>query len=334
MKNKNESGSILIIFLWILVVLGLFSLSVAVRTRLAVKLEGADTKRFQRNSDYFSAVNLARFFIEQDGDPASDGLEDKWRGVPAEFLKMDFSKRFKITISDEESKININTASGDLLRNFFTILRKNGVSLQTDPEDLAASILAWRGGGAAFGKSTVGFKHKRAPFESLEELSMIQYVHPEDVRLIMPYLTVYGTDMTQTFRVNINTAHPYILEALVESLNPGAFAGKTLLTRIELFRNYRGVKGRPQQAFQTMDLDLSGFLTRLDVLPSIEMTNLINMLLRYVVVDSRVFNVDVDYKVPGAENYRMEAVLGARSGFQISPASFLEVLAWHEGVAL
>lgn len=332
-REKNQNGSVLILFLWVLVVLGLFSLSIAARTRLATKLEGHEHKRFQRNYDFLTAVNLARFYIEQDSEPVVDGLDDGWHGEPANFSETDFKERFKLSIADEESKININNASADLLLKLFETLRQHGVSLKTNPEDLAAAIVAWRGGGTSFGKSTLGFKHKRAPFETLDELYMMQHATAEDVRLIAPYLTVYGGDISKMLRVNINTAHPYVVEALVESQIGGTFVKKELLQKIEHFRNYKGVQERARQNFQPMDLDLSGLLTRLNLQPSVEMVTLIGQLLRHVTVDSRFFRVDVDYRVPGEEAHRMEAVLGLRGeGFR--PASAMEVLAWHEGLAL
>ena len=59
----NKRGSVFILFLWVMLLLALFAMSVGFRTRLATKIEGYDSRRFAMGYDFLSAVNLARFLF-------------------------------------------------------------------------------------------------------------------------------------------------------------------------------------------------------------------------------------------------------------------------------
>ncbi|MBI4357927.1 MAG: hypothetical protein HY584_01385, partial [Candidatus Omnitrophica bacterium] len=133
----NHKGSVLILFVWVLVVMALLALSIGFRTRLATKIEGYELRRFEMGYDFLSAVNLARFFIDSDDQPRVDFLEDSWYGTPSQFTEMDFSKRFDLEISDAESKIDLNKAQEPFLIQFFETLKKHGIPLKTEPKKLA-----------------------------------------------------------------------------------------------------------------------------------------------------------------------------------------------------
>jgi len=325
----------LIVFLWVMAVLGVFAVSVATRARLAAKIEGTENNRFQRSCDYLAAVNLARQFIEADEEPEVDFARDSWYGVPQGFAKMDFGGRFRLTITDEESKLDINSAPAEVLRKFFDLLRAKGEKLVTPSADLAAAIAAWRGTGlGGFGRSTSGFKHKGAAFESLEELYLIQYITPGDVEILRPYLTVYGPGTAGPFRVNLNTAHPLILEAIIATHNSGDFSKKMLLQKILEFRSAKTtVQGNSfPQVFRSEDLEASALITRLRLTPSVDMLALAGAFVQSATVDSHFFDVSVLSTLPGTESYEMEAVLGPRSRSALSGLVPLDILSWHEGL--
>lgn len=333
--NLERKGSVLIVLLWALIGLSMLALSVTSRSRMAAKIEGYDTKKFQRSYDYLAAVNLARFYLESDSSPEQDSRQDSWYGIPQDFRGTDFEKRFEMNLTDEESKININDASGELLRILFEILRDRGIRLRTDPKDLAASIAAWRGSGTAFGDSSLGFEQKGAPFESLEELYFIQHCEPEDIALIRPYLTVYGTSMGGPRPVNINTAHRLVLEAVIRSL-PGGRSEKDLLVKsIETFRDPASHREGEMPFFNPEDLNASALMMRLGLQPSLEMSALVTFFCHYVTVDSKVFSLRVFSKISGEDTFSMQAVLGPRTqSFGNTLAEKLEILSWQEGLTL
>ncbi|MBI4358664.1 MAG: general secretion pathway protein GspK [Candidatus Omnitrophica bacterium] len=292
--------------------------------------------------DFLSAVNLARFFIDSDDQPRVDFLEDSWYGTPSQFTEMDSSKRFHLEISDAESKIDLNKAQEPFLIQFFETLKKHGIPLKTEPKKLAASILAWRGQTGSQGGPTLGFKHKRAPFETVEELRLIQHITPEDVELLKPFVTaVYGLTLSPQVRVNLNTVHPYILEALISSLTGGDFTKRDLYEKIMKLRDEK-------QVFWQEDLAMEPFLRKLGLSNSPTEIFLLTQFLSFVTVDSQFFLVHVKSRLPRKESFTLDVVLGPRTFRQVlvsprgtelakSPGQIvavpLEILFWQEGLS-
>ncbi len=359
----KRNGSVFIIFLWVLILMSLIAFSVAVRSRMAAKIEGYELLRFETNYDFLTGVNLARFYIDSDPDPRVDSAEDTWFGTPKGFEGTDFSKRFELEIGDEDSKINLNKAQYPLLLKLLEVLVKHGKKFNTKKEDLAASILAWRGMTAPGGKPQTGTELKRAPFESVDELRLIQYISPRDLETIRPYVTVYGTPYGGLSQININTAHPYVLEAVVFSLSGADSDKRELINRIEEFRNVKSkffknetqgsTQGSTQAAqfFGQADRSYQAMMTKLKIPTPTQgqmtpMAFLVSQLLASITVDTQYFSVQVRSKVPKRESFTLKAVLGQRYNTQLqwgmSSGSLarpvgqpvnapLEILAWREG---
>ena len=360
MNTMGQKGSVFILFLWVLILLSSFAFSASFRTRLATKIEAYDSHRFELHYDFLTGVNLARFFIESDQETSVDFMGDDWYGMPKDFVDSDFSKRFDLEISDEESKLDLNRASEPLLLKFFDVLGKNKIKLETDPKDLVGSVLAWRGQTAASGQSTIGFEHKRAPFESTQELYMIQKISPHDVKTLLPFVTVRGALFGSQMRVNLNTVHPFILEALIYHLSGGEFDKRTLLDQIERFRNidaYRSNKQEseldaseaPPQVFRQSDLNPQTMIQKLGLPNSPEMVQLVNQLVSFLTVDSQYFRVRIQSQTSKKNSFVLDAVLGLRPIIRVQsvvstagslsravgqPVTMpLEILSWREGIA-
>jgi len=357
----NERGSVLILCLWVFILLALFAMSVAFRMRLATKIGGFEAHRFRQEYDFLSAVNLARFFIESDDEPKVDHSEDEWYGVPKNFGEIDFSDRFDLEIQDEESKASLNDAPERFLIEFVKVLKRNKIEIETDTEDLVGSILAWRGQTAVRGKPTLGFKHKRAPFESVEELRLIQFISARDAQRFKPFVTVYGQPQERIMKVNLNTVHPYILEALILSLAGGDLPKQTLREAIEKFRSTSSpIDGEEhvmsKQVFQQNDLRPQRFIRMLKLPDSVAIEQLVSQLMRHVTVDSKFFSVRVKLRSgktasrAESRSRTLESVLGPRvfqhrwntgdasSLTSAKPAGRpvtvpLEILFWREVVA-
>lgn len=359
----------MILFLWVMILLSLFAVSIALRTRLATKIEGYEMNQFELSYDYLTAVNLARYFIDSDQDSNVDHPGDVWCGAPRGFKEMEFSKRFGLEITDEESKININIASEPFLINFFDLLKTKKYSLKTNSKKIAGSIIAWRGGSVAQGPSTLGTKQKMGPFESLDELLLIQSIDSEDAEKLKPFLTVYGMAYG-AMKVNLNTVHRYVLEALISSLSGDASDKKRLFESIEEYRtltaNSQNTAAQDENATENSTSNIKQFFNRDDMANIAQfmvkvglpvqlqgpygqmgsVPNLIRQLFYYVKVNSDYFHVEVRSRLPGKESFVLETVLGARviPRFRVTPigVSFgqtgkmvaipLEILSWQERV--
>ncbi len=132
---------------------------------------------------------------------------------------------FEYTITDEDSKINVNTASLEQLK---YLLDSTGVESE-DVDVIADSIFDWRDpndlhllNGAEedyYNSLDEPYSSKDAPLEAIEELLLVKGMTPEilygttgeeeedSYEGVMKYLTVYNTGI-----VNINTATERVLE--------------------------------------------------------------------------------------------------------------------------
>jgi general secretion pathway protein K len=109
---------------------------------------------------------------------------------------------------DEERKVNINKADPKVLYQLF---------LGKEPDNLAESIINWRGPTQAMAKGAqdtdyeslaAPYKCKHAEFSCIEELLLVKGMTPEIFESIKEYITVY-TDG----KININTATVRVLRA-------------------------------------------------------------------------------------------------------------------------
>lgn len=333
-----RKGSILITVLWVLVLLALFAVSLGFRMHLETRMMSHALERQQLRERTESSVQYARYLIESDEVPDCDYPGDVWYGthrlsdwVPGDSLQ--------IEVSDEESKININLASPALLKSLFETLAENGIVLETGPEALASSILQWRGESAFFGSPST-YPSKKAPFESIEELLMIEHITPKDLEAIKPYLTVYSAKGDRTPRVNLNTAPDAILEALVKSSPGDEFSKKDFLNA--LLKYLGEARAGKQFFFRQKDLVPAEILRRINLSSTLQMVSLANQLLQNLTVDSSYFSVEAYDPLSPDPGIRARAVIGPtlgrmNVGLQATyqgPAFFrsdtLEILSWRE----
>lgn len=349
---NRRKGSILIFVLWILIVLTMMVASVGFRSRVGIKLARIFQDRSLVTYEALSAVNLASFLLQSDEDPLNDSKTDAWYGSPAQWETYPIHEHFSVAITDEESKLNLNKVTPEILQKFFQILKEHDVKLETDPDDLIGSIMAWRGNMAAQGKSTLGYEHKRAIFESIDELRLIQYMTPDDFETLKPFFTVHASAADFFLKVNLNTVHEWILEAIVKSLPGGDFEKDELIGKIEKAR-----KGDPQDSenhppyiFQTSDLTPQGLTERLLLSNSPQMIQLINLLTRFLTVDSQYFLIRLEEKEADVRLFRVtEIIVGSGvpilvknprgSGYSINNRMNnvlrgypFEILSWHDQI--
>ena len=233
----NKTGSILVIALWALVFLSLLaaSLGVGIRQRITLfnRLESRDklqliaesgirkaiallNQNIERNEAQFTSAAKA-FRLNNEEEFASITLREGAVEVSAEYndgpghLSV---KRFGMV--DEESKINVNTAPEIVLRNLIKIVLDMD---DAKAHDLAQAMVDWHeyteGEIKGFYSESYydnledPYPVKKADFEMIDELLLVQGIDTPTFRRLSPYLTVYGNG-----RININTASRPVLIAL------------------------------------------------------------------------------------------------------------------------
>lgn len=348
----DKRGSVFIIFLWVMLLVSLFAMSVSFRTRLATKISGYEYNRFQRNYDYLTAANAARFLIDSDTDSNIDSKQDPWYGHPKGMQNTelkDFDDRFKLNIVDEESKLNLNAAPEIVITKLIEILKKHDYAIKTDPKKIAGMIVTWRGGFVQSGSTTIGKDLKKAPLESVDELYLLPEISKTDIELLKPFVTVYGK-MGNMLMVNINTVHPYVLEALIYGLAGSDSSKEKLFQRVSAVQldnlNIEDNQRKQPQLFNSANLNIDTFmdLVNIDKNDAV-MRNLIFQFLRNVTTNSEFFSIHIETKSPSKKPFYADVILGPRitsnyGGYYnlhslARPGNTmnipLEVLFWHEG---
>lgn len=309
MKSHNgERGSLLILSLWLLLLLALFSFSMGFRAHLKAKLMKLQKAAGPAPFTALSTVNYGRYLLESDPTPGEDFLNDAWR-VPQEYSQDDQS--WTVQSIDEESKININTAPAAALEAFFRLAAGNNLELASKPQAWTGGILYWRGDSWTQ-KPEPGAYYKKKRFESLYELLLIPGIEKTDFEMIKPYLTLYPEGATEHFAVNINTASKPVLEALIQSASGDFFAKPRLLERLLDFREGKlddEVKTQ-RHYFQSEDLSVQRILGLLRLPASLQYSTLLIQILPFVTVDSRYFSVRVEWDPDLLKHYGVEALLG------------------------
>lgn len=347
----NQKGSVFIMFLWVMILFSVFALSVAFRTRLATKIRSFEDRTFQMEQNSFNALNLARFFLDSDESPDLDSRLDKWYGVPQTFKDLPFADMFGLKIEDEESKIDLNRVTPEILLSVVDTLKSRGVRIQADSKDLVSRLMAWRGTPAGFGKPFMGSDMKEDFYESLDELFIVPGIKENDALLLMPYLTVFGKPGGKRLQVNLNTVHPYVLEGLIRAF-PGDERNKQILFKaIEDFRKAADREQEVPSVFGYDDLTPGNLIEKLRLSNTPVMQMLAGHLLVHVTLDSQLFHVSIysrgSQAPSGKEQPYAEAVIGplthrvshiheedietiAQTAYSVIPR--MEVLSWHENI--
>jgi DNA uptake protein ComE-like DNA-binding protein len=176
----SHRGSVLISAIMVLLVLVGLVAALAPVVRVDVRAAGEEGEALQARCLARAGVALALATLERD-DPGVDGQEDEWvtlgTGGQEEFQLG--PGWFRVEVIDASSRIDLNRADRA------TLLRLPGIDEATVDE-----ILAWRGSGAVpeqedaagSGADYEGlprpYRLKEAPFDSVEELLLVQGVTP------------------------------------------------------------------------------------------------------------------------------------------------------------
>lgn len=214
---QRNNGSILIIAFWALSFLSFFAVTLGVAARqkmiLAERIDQRGGLRWIAEAGARRAIALLK---KSDADLGADFFKE----IAAQADRLRRVKVgngvFTIHIVDEERKININTASPEVLKKFFMIIPG---CAESDAEILASSVIDWRDEDSVslaqgaeddfYTHLTFPYECKDAPFEFLDELLLVRGINATIYDKVKNYLTVWGSGM-----VNINTASVPVLMVL------------------------------------------------------------------------------------------------------------------------
>ena len=306
------------ISLWILVILTLLAVGIGHRVSMALYLS-----RYQRDklkALYLAKAGINRAILEIINDETTDydSLQDNWSDNERVFRKIMFNdnenefatvsytlkegEETKFGVTDEERKININTASKEL---FIALLEKCNIEAI---QDKVNNILIWRGDIPDDNKiyENLGYPCKASKFTNIEELRLVKDITFEDYENLRGLITVYGDGL-----ININSASDEALAILTYGIAKDLsikeeFADSVANKIIEL-KNSNGYF----RAKSDINITLTGD----------EETNIFNHLMDKVMVQSNNFLIEVTGNVSKIKS-KTVAIYSRRDK---------RILYWHEG---
>jgi general secretion pathway protein K len=232
-RLDDQNGVAIVIVLWVILVLSLlisgFAFTMHVETHLALYA------RMELKAEMLarSGIEVAKMQLllhqQSAADAAYDALNQDWATNEELYVNHELGEgTFNVKITDEESKMPINTASEVQLKRLMTLLN-------VDPSDgdiIVDSILDWKEPGDLHrlngAKSdyylslSPPYRSKGAPLDRVDELLLIRGVTPElfngtpatDKDPAQPGLHDVLTTMSSG-QINVNTASPIVLQAML-----------------------------------------------------------------------------------------------------------------------
>lgn len=236
----NRQGSVLVVALWVIAILEIFTLSAGYQVRQKISL----AERLDRRNWLYGVAEAGVYDVfmkirEEGRDLDFDSLNEFWSSneklfrevavgreasytIAYEYLddrdSSEMTKKVRYGAQDEESKINLNTTSVQVLAKLFEVVAGIDAS---DSSTIAYSIVDWRDSDSFASDAIYGaeddyydggrfpYEAKDAPFEVLQELLLVRGMNQDIYEKIRPYLTVYGTGT-----ININTVSKKVLMGL------------------------------------------------------------------------------------------------------------------------
>lgn len=240
--------------LWLLAILTIFAVGVGHRMSLEIRLSEYQLDRLKLLNMCVSAIQ--RIISEKENELKSamsdkvDALSEDWSNNPEIFKDYSFGDgKFSIRydlmentedsvslygMSDECSRININKASVQILKNLVQPHLEN----EDSALKLAGAIIDWRDenkdpsivngifvGCEDYAAEGLLYECKNRRFESIEELLFVAGMDDKIFERIKNFVTVYGDG-----KININTAPYDVLNAVFSDKFPD-LAGKIIAYR-------------------------------------------------------------------------------------------------------
>jgi competence ComEA-like helix-hairpin-helix protein len=191
-SRANNRGSILVGLLWCLALLSLVVVGVLHTARMDLLTGKNFGDKIQAHYLALAGIEKAKALLYKSAEDRSHGGKNHtgdFYDAPGQFRGVEFGRgTYSVLrrarpdegsgvlygVSDEESRLNVNTADNDAL-----------TKIQGLNPDAATAILRWRGRDSTAGETDYylalrpPYKPRGAPFETIRELLMVRGVSPE-----------------------------------------------------------------------------------------------------------------------------------------------------------
>ncbi|MDD5436231.1 MAG: type II secretion system protein GspK [Candidatus Omnitrophica bacterium] len=305
MTSEKRRGTILITSLWILSILAILAVGIGLRVSIEARLAKNNMDRLKSLYLAKAGATQAIYRLSKSTNPY-DSLyecgvtfsyeeksnEDKLKSVFAGRLGGGvFSTGYKMGnktcpgMSDEERKININTAPRVMLESLLGYVGED--------QAIAAYIVEWRSPGVGLNDGyyeslPAPYKCKHERFSSLEELMLVKGIDQKIFDKIKDHITVFGNSGNLT--VNINTAPKAILSIILmsgASINRpiDKTASDILADRIVMFRS-----GPDRESGTKDDVNFTGDISIEAILP--ELSTQAAEIKKYFTTKSSYFRIE------------------------------------------
>lgn len=212
----NRKAQVLILSLWILAILSVLAVGIGHRVSMSLRLTRYNRDKIKALYLANAGLKLAIAELEKDTNDY-DALLESWADneevfkrivlddEQAEFATVSYvttdennSPKTIYGVADEERKLNINTASKDLLLSLF-----EECAIEDFPGKVN-NLLIWLGAMPDEDKiyENLGYLCKAAKLSNIEELKLVKDITEQDYKKLKDLITVYGD---KEGKININT---------------------------------------------------------------------------------------------------------------------------------
>ena len=215
--RRRNRGSVLLFVVWMVALLSLLAVALGGRGFFALGIVDRLQEQLRASWTAFGGVQYALSVMALDETPSSDSPYELWYRLDDWAPLRDPTVVVELGqgLSDEDRKINLNTAPERVLVSLFAMAQQSPRQAQ----ELAQAVEDWRDEDhdereyGAEGYYYRGLEHgydcKDGPFENVEEFLLVKGVTPQLRATVAPWVTVYGSG-----RLNLNTADETALAAL------------------------------------------------------------------------------------------------------------------------
>jgi type II secretory pathway component PulK len=287
----NKKAQTLMIGLWILAILTILAVGIGHRVSLALRISRYHRDSLKAHSLAKAGVNLAIAELDKDANDY-DAPSEKWANNEITFKKValndnpdeyatisytyfdeDNNPRTVYGARDLESRININTASKELL---LALLEKYEIK---SAQEIVNNILIWRGDIPDENKiyENSGYPCKSGIFSNIEELNLVKDFTQQDYQKIENLITVFGEGLMNINTVS-NEAMAILAHSIAKKLSVAQNFADSLATKILELRKSNGY-------FKDK--------SEINIMLSAEETNIFNLLIDSMVYKSDYFLIEV-----------------------------------------
>jgi len=229
--SGKKRGIALVVVLLVVALLSVtvleFTSQVQLQKLLASNLADSVRAFYMAKSGIYIA---ARSLIEDLNSSKEDHLGEAW-AFPLPPLPLE-GGTIRVTITDESAKLNlnrlvlgsnrVNTRMQGAVSQLFTLLNLDPALVDAvidwiDEDTSQVASGADENAAYGYGYGTAEYLSKNARLDTLEELRLITGFNDEVFNRVEPLVSIYGTN-----KININTADPTVIQALINSIEPNA----------------------------------------------------------------------------------------------------------------